>query len=268
MLIFCMCGLSLEKEFQLMRFDDRTLIITGASSGIGAATARQVLNEGAALVAVDTNSDGLVKLKEHAPDRVQILVGDVSEAAVAKNGVELAQNFEKPLKGLVTAAGISASGTSISEFSDQKWDEIFRVNVRGSWVWLKAALPAFEKTGGGSVVFLASQLAFGGGKLNAAYIASKGAIVSLTKTAAFELAEQGVRVNAVAPGAIDTPLLHRGMQNQTNPDAAISYSQNRHAMKRFGEVNEIASPILYLLGDEASFITGHTLLADGGWTAS
>jgi 2-keto-3-deoxy-L-fuconate dehydrogenase len=251
-----------------MLFQDRTIIITGAGSGIGAATAAKALHEGANLVAVDQDAESLSKLKELAPGRVETLIGDVSEATLAKEGVKLAQKFPTPLKGLVTAAGISASGTSIRDFTDQTWDRIFQVNVRGSWVWLKACLPEFESKGGGSAVFLASQLAFGGGRLNAAYIASKGAIVSLAKTAAFELAESGVRVNAVAPGAIDTPLLRKGMRNQKDPDAAIAYSQNRHAMKRFGRPEEIASPIIYLLTDEASFITGHTLLADGGWTSA
>ena len=107
--------------------------------------------------------------------------------------------------------------------------------------------------GGGSVVMVASQLAFGGGRLNAAYIASKGAIVSLVKTAGFELAPDNVRVNAVAPGAIDTPMLNGSMSRAEDPAAARDYSRNRHAMKRFGQVDEIANGVVYLLSDEASF---------------
>jgi len=92
--------------------------------------------------------------------------------------------------------------------------------------------------------------------------------VSLAKTAALELADAGVRVNAVAPGAIDTPMLRRSMSRQPDPAAAAARSQGRHAMGRFGRAEEIAGPILYLLSDEASFVTGHTLLVDGGWTAA
>ena len=252
-----------------MRFQDRTIIVTGGASGIGRATIERALEEGAAIVAVDQDAAGLQDLAAaHPGAALKTLTGDTSDSALAVEGVRLASSLGRPVKGLVTAAGISASGKGLAEIDDATWDAIFRVNVRGSWTWLKAALPAFEAAGGGSAVFLASQLAFGGGKMNAAYIASKGAIVSLAKTAAYELGETGIRVNAVAPGAIDTPMLRRSMRKQPDPGAAAAYSQGRHAMKRFGVAPEIASPILYLLSDEASFVTGHTLLADGGWTAA
>ena len=252
-----------------MRFQDRVIIITGAASGIAKATTLQALKEGAAVVAVDRDADGLAALRTAAGDApLETLAGEVTERDLASQALRVARGFKRPVKGLVTAAGISASGTPLADISDETWDEIFRVNVRSSWMWLTAALPAFRAANGGSAVLIASQLAFGGGAMNAAYIASKGAIVSLAKTAAMELGETGVRVNAVAPGAIDTPMLRRSMSNQTDPDAAIARSQGRHAMKRFGKPEEIASPILYLLSDEASFVTGHTLLADGGWTAA
>lgn len=252
-----------------MRFQDRTIVVTGAASGIGRATVERALGEGAAVLAVDRDAAALAALADAAGGKpIRTLEGDVADAALAAEGFRLAAGLGRPVKGLLTAAGISVSGTPIAEIADEAWDEVFRVNVRGSWTWLKAGLPAFDAAGGGSVVLIASQLAFGGGALNAAYIASKGAIVSLAKTAAMELAETGVRVNAVAPGAIDTPMLRRSMSKQADPDAAAARSRNRHAMKRFGRAEEIASPILYLLSDEASFVTGHTMLADGGWTAA
>lgn len=252
-----------------MRFEDRTIVVTGGASGIGLCAVERALDEGAAVVAFDRNAAALAALQERrGGDALATLSGDVTDAGLADAAFERAAAFGRPVKGVVTAAGISISGTAIGDIEDDAWDDVFRINVRGSWAWLKAALPAFEAAGGGSAVLIASQLAFGGGAGNAAYIASKGAIVSLAKTAALELAETGVRVNAVAPGAIDTPLLRRGMGRQPDPDAAAAKSQARHAMKRFGRVEEIASPILYLLSDEASFITGHTLLADGGWTAA
>ena len=118
------------------------------------------------------------------------------------------------------------------------------------------------------MVGIASQLAFGGGSLNAAYIASKGAVVSLVRTAAVELAADGIRVNAVAPGATETPMLKRSLSRQTDPDAARERSRTRHAMARFGKPNEIAEAICFLLSDRASFITGTTLPVDGGWLAA
>jgi len=252
-----------------MRFQEKAIVVTGAASGIGRATVERAIAEGAAVVAVDQDATGLAALADSlGTERLATLAGDVSDAGLAAEGFRLAGGFRRPVKGLVTAAGISASGTPLADIADDTWDDIFRVNVRGSWMWLKAALPAFRASEGGSAVFIASQLAFGGGAMNAAYIASKGAIVSLAKTAALELAETGVRVNAVAPGAIDTPMLRRSMSRQPEPEVAMARSQGRHAMKRFGVASEIASPILYLLSDDASFVTGHTLLADGGWTAA
>ncbi len=115
---------------------------------------------------------------------------------------------------------------------------------------------------------VASQLAFGGGRMNAAYIASKGAIVSLVKTAAFELAPDNIRVNAVAPGATDTPMMRRSQSRAADPDAAREYARKRHALGRFGKPEEIANGITHLLSDEASFTTGSVLTIDGGWRAA
>ena len=135
-------------------------------------------------------------------------------------------------------------------------------------MWLAAAAGPMRAAGGGSVVAIASQLAFAGGSLNAAYIASKGAVVSLVRTAAVELAGDGIRVNAVAPGATETPMLNRSLSRQADPDAARERSRTRHAMARFGRPNEIADAICFLLSDRASFITGTTLPVDGGWLAA
>ena len=147
-----------------MRFQNSTLIVTGGASGIGRATIERALAEGAAVLAVDRDADALRTLKDTFKDAaLEVLSGDVADADLAAKGVEIAQGMGSALKGVVTAAGISKSGQTIQGVSAEDWDEVFRVNVRGSWTWLKAALPAFEAGDGGSVVFLASQLAFGGG---------------------------------------------------------------------------------------------------------
>ena len=245
-----------------MRLADKTVIITGAGSGIGLALAERCLVEGAAVVAVDRDEAGMAGL-----DTPYKLTGDVRDKALAEQAVALATNETGGVHGLATVAGVSGSGVAIDQITSERWDEIYSVNVKATWLWLVASLPALRAQGGGSVVTVASQLAFGGGAMNAAYIASKGAIVSFTKTAALELAPDNIRVNSVAPGATDTALFRAGMARNPNP-AARENSRNRHAMKRFGEAHEIASGMLYLLSDEASFTTGHTLLIDGGWTAA
>ncbi len=240
-----------------MRLEGKTILITGAGSGIGQASAVKALTEGARVIGIDQNRDGI-------PEGVDPILGDVTDDDTVARAVAAADRID----GLATIAGISASGVAIDEIGSDQWDRIFEVNVKATWRWMIAALPAMRAQGGGSVVTVASQLAFGGGRLNAAYIASKGAIVSLTKTAAFELAPDGVRVNAVAPGAIDTPMMNRSMSRAKDPEAAREYSRNRHALKRFGRAEEIANGVVYLLSDEASFNTGSVITIDGGWRAA
>ena len=196
------------------------------------------------------------------------LTGDVGDDDFARAAIEQAVAAHGRLDGLATIAGISESGVALCAIEPAVWDRIFEINVKATWRWMCAAVPAMRAGGGGSIVTVASQLAFAGGRLNAAYIASKGAVASLTKTAAVELAEDGIRVNAVAPGATDTPLLQRGLSRQADPAAARERSRDRHAMQRFGRPEEIANGISWLLSDEAGFATGSTLVLDGGWLAA
>lgn len=251
-----------------MRLEGKTILITGAASGIGLSFAQRCLIEGATVIAVDQSAANLSLIDEtDRQARLFCLAGDVRDPGLAARAVALAEEQGGRLDGLATVAGISRSGIAIDAIAEEDWDAIFAVNVKATWQFLRAAIPAFRSAGGGSVVTVASQLAFGGGAMNAAYIASKGAIVSLTKTAALELAPDNIRINAIAPGATETPLFEAGMARNPNP-AARDNSRNRHAMKRFGKPDEIASGMLYLISDEASWTTGHTLLVDGGWTAA
>jgi NAD(P)-dependent dehydrogenase (short-subunit alcohol dehydrogenase family) len=125
-----------------------------------------------------------------------------------------------------------------------------------------------QRQGKGAIITLASQLAVAGGKGNSAYIAAKGAIVSLTRTMAVDFATDGIRVNALAPGAIDTPMLRRSFARHADPEPVREASQQRHAMKRFGQAEEVASAALYLASDDSSFTTGVVLPVDGGWLAA
>ena len=240
-----------------MRLDGKTVIITGAASGIGQASAAKAMREGARVIGVDLESEGM-------PGGVEPVLGDVTDDETIARAVAAAG----PIDGLATIAGISNSGVAIDAIDPDAWDRVFAVNVKATWRWMTGVLPAMRDQGGGSIVAIASQLAFGGGRNNAAYIASKGAIVSLVKTAAFELAPDHIRVNAVAPGAIETPMLNRSMVCAPDPAAAREYSRNRHALKRFGQAGEIANGIVYLLSGEASFTTGSVLTIDGGWRAA
>lgn len=244
----------------------KVVAVTGAASGIGRATALRAVAEGAHVVAVDRDAGALATLSDEAGAALASVTGDVTDDELARRTLAEAAARHGRLDGLATVAGISRSGTALTEIEPETWDEIFTVNVKATWQWMRHAVPHMQ--GGGAIVTIASQLAFAGGQMNAAYIASKGAVVSLTKTAALELAPLQIRVNAVAPGAIETPLLEQGMARQADPAAARERSRTRHAMQRFGRPEEIANGIVWLLSDQASLATGSTLVLDGGWLAA
>jgi NAD(P)-dependent dehydrogenase (short-subunit alcohol dehydrogenase family) len=243
-----------------MRLQGKVALITGAASGIGQAIAQRFGREGAKLALVDQTQTAL--------NDALSLAGDVTDAALADRAVrETVEKFGR-LDILVTAAGISMPGP-LTTTSPDDWDRIFAVNVRGTYLFMRAAIPEMAKRGGGSIVTIASQLALsGGGRGGAAYIASKGAIVSLTRTSSVDHARDGIRINSLLPGATETPLFERSLARQPDPAAARERSRTRHAMGRFGKVEEMAAAALYLASDEASFTTGVCLPVDGGWTAA
>ncbi|PJG56164.1 short-chain dehydrogenase [Bradyrhizobium forestalis] len=249
-----------------MRLTGRTAIITGAGSGIGRASAKLFAEEGARLALVDRDAAGLqdtLKLVGEATTHV----GDVGDAAFAETVVGEVIARHGRLDVLMAAAGFSCGGTVVTT-SVEDWDAVFRANVGGTWLWARAAVPQMQRQQSGAIITLASQLAIAGGKGNSAYIAAKGAIISLTRTRAVDFATDGIRVNAIAPGAIDTPMLRRSFARHANPDEVREVSRTRHAMKRFGAAEEIAQTALHLASDASSFTTGTVMVVDGGWLAA
>ena len=249
-----------------MRLQGRTAIITGAASGIGRASAKLFAEEGAHLALIDRDAAGLeetFRLVREATTHV----GDVGDTGFAETVVDEMIARHGRLDILVTAAGFSCGGTVLTTSPDD-WDAVFRTNVGGTWLWARAAVPHMQRQGSGSIITLASQLAIAGGKGNSAYIAAKGAIVSLTQTMAVDFATDGIRVNAIAPGAIDTPMLRRSFARHANSEEVREASRNRHAMKRFGQAEEIAQAALHLASDASSFTTGTVMVVDGGWLAA
>ena len=242
-----------------MRLSGKVALITGAGSGIGRASALLFAAEGARIVVVDRDGEGAaetVAAVAAAGGEAISCVGDVGEPGFAAMAAEGALARWGPIDVLMTAAGFSCGGT------------VFRANVGGTWLFAREVIPAMQRQGGGSIITLASQLALAGGRGNSAYIAAKGAILSLTRTMALDYAADRIRVNAIAPGAIDTAMLRRSFTRHADPEPVREASRNRHALKRFGEAEEIARGALYLASDEASFTTGTTLVIDGGWLAA
>jgi NAD(P)-dependent dehydrogenase (short-subunit alcohol dehydrogenase family) len=253
-----------------MRLSERVAIITGGGSGIGRASAILFAREGAFVALVDRDAAGaeatLAMLGE-AGGTGSVHIGDVGDADFTRATVEMAAAKRGRLDVLMTAAGFSCGGTVVTT-DPADWDAVFRTNVGGTWLWAREAVPIMQRQGKGAIITLASQLAIAGGKGNSAYIAAKGAVISLTRTMAVDFATDGIRVNAIAPGAIDTPLLRRSFSRHVDPDAVREVSRQRHAMKRFGHAEEVAQAALYLASDESSFTTGVVLPVDGGWLAA
>jgi NAD(P)-dependent dehydrogenase (short-subunit alcohol dehydrogenase family) len=253
-----------------MRLKGRTAIITGAGSGIGRASALLFATEGAFVALVDRAAAGLQEAIAAIRDvngEGSTHVGDVGDADFAKATVGEIVARRARLDVLMTAAGWSCGGTILTT-DPADWDAVFRTNVGGTWLWSRAAVPEMQRQGKGSIITLASQLAIAGGRGNSAYIAAKGAIVSLTRTMAVDFATDGIRVNAIAPGAIDTPMLRRSFARHTDPEAVREVSRNRHAIKRFGKAEEVAETALHLASDASSFTTGTVMVVDGGWLAA
>jgi 2-keto-3-deoxy-L-fuconate dehydrogenase len=251
-----------------MRLQGRIAIVTGGGSGIGHASALLFAREGAFVALVDRDSEGLGEtMAAIGEGNASMHLGDVGDADFAKYVVGDMVARHGRLDVLMTSAGFSCGGTVVTT-DPADWDAVFRTNVGGTWLWARAAVPPMQRQGKGSIIALASQLAIAGGKGNSAYIASKGAVLSLVRTMAVDFAGDGVRVNAIAPGAIDTPLLRRSFARHADPDAVRNTSRERHAMKRFGRAEEVAEAALHLASDASSFTTGTVMVVDGGWLAA
>lgn len=248
-----------------MKLTNKVAIVTGGASGIGAATARLFAAEGARVALVDRDAAGLAKVAAEIPGALAI-EANVSDGAQARDGVGRVIAQWGRVDVLMTAAGISLGGT-VDKIDEATWDRTFDVNVKGTYLWVHHAIQPMIAAKSGAIVTVGSQLAQSSIGNNAAYIASKGAIASFTKTIAVDHAAQGIRVNALMPGVIDTPMPARSIQRQADPEAARAFWKKRHPMGRIGQPEEVAKAALFLASDDSSFVTGTLLFVDGGWTA-
>ena len=249
----------------MQRFEGRVAIVTGAASGIGRATTQRLVDEGATVVAVDRDADGLAAAAEAigkgADDAgaVVTLVGDVADPASAAQAVATATGELGRLDVLVNNAGILRFEHS-HEVAAEDWDRMLRINLTGTFQFCQAAIPVMVAAGRGAIVNVASTAAQFGHPWAAAYAASKGGVLALTRTLAVEYAKQGLRVNAVCPGSIDTPIT-----GAFNVPEGADPSLVRRIMAPVGPSGPepVAAAIAYLASDDASHVIGADLRIDG-----
>ncbi len=249
-----------------MRLAGKVAVVTGGGSGIGRAAALLFAREGARVCLVDRDAAAAQAVATEIGAAAMVRVGDVATTGQAAADAAAVLAAWGRIDVLLTAAGFSSGGTALS-ITLEDWDAVLRGNVTGTFLWARAVLPAMQAQRGGSIVTVASQLARAGGRNNVAYITAKGAILSLTKTMALDFAADGIRVNALLPGAIETPMLARSFARSATPDATREASRARHPLGRFGRAEEVAEAALYLASDAAGFTTGVELPVDGGWLA-
>ncbi len=246
--------------------DDRVALVTGGGAGIGRAAALALIREGAKVAIADINrkaGERTLRMIESAGGEGIFIQADVSDADDAKKMVRAAVNAYGRLDCAVNNAGIFRGiNSSTHRYTEKTWDAVMRVNLKGVWLCMKYELPQMLKQGGGAIVNMSSIAGLVGLADMSVYAASKHAVVGLTKSAALEYARQGIRVNAVCPGSVNRPTV-RGDKVWTaeKPDDGL------HPMGRFCTSEEVAEAVVWLCSDAASFVTGHTLVADGGRTA-
>ena len=246
-------------------FTGRVAIVTGAGSGIGAAIALELGRSGAAVVVGDLHADAAGKVAATIRDaggQARAVGGDVTDPDNAAALIRAAEELPGELRMAVNNAGIGGAAAKTGDYPPDAWRQVIDINLTGVFHGLRAQIAAMRATGqGGSIVNMASILGSVGFATSPAYVAAKHGVLGLTKTAALDHAADGIRVNAVGPGFIRTPLLDQ------LDDATLDSLSARHAANRLGTPEEVAALTLFLLSDRASFITGSYHLVDGGYTA-
>jgi NAD(P)-dependent dehydrogenase (short-subunit alcohol dehydrogenase family) len=243
----------------MSRFEGRTIVVTGAGSGIGAEMVTAFMSEGGRVFGADLEPDGIPD--GCVPNRTDVSDPDDVQGLIARAVEETGR-----VDVLCNNAGIGSTADPIS-CTVEDWDRVFAVNARGVFLGTKFALPHMLDQGKGAIVNTASVAGLIGLKDRASYCASKGAVISFTKQVAIQYAGTGVRCNCVCPGTVDSPWVAGLLNKSDDPPAMRAALVARQPMGRLGEPGEIAAAALYLASDDAAFVTGSALVIDGGLTA-
>lgn len=246
-------------------FKNKVAIVTGSSFGIGRATAVAFAKKGAKVAVVDWVEDSeTINLIKSLGGEAIFIKCDVSNTADVKSMVEKTIATFGRLDYAFNNAGIEGSNGTTHECTEENWDKTIGVNLKGVWLCMKHEIPEILKQGKGVIINCASIAGLVGYTGLPAYVASKHGIIGLTKTSALEYAKQGIRVNAVCPGAIKTPMIDRITGNKKEVEEQFA---GLEPLGRLGQPEEVANAVLWMCSDEASFVTGHAMAVDGGWVA-
>ncbi len=252
------------------QFEGKVALVTGAASGIGRATALAFAREGARVVVADIASDQgqeTVHLIQEANGIAFFVHCDVSRASDVEAMVASAVEMYGSLDCAVNNAGIEGTRNWLADYTEEMWHKVLAINLTGPWLCMKHELPQMMKQGKGAIVNTASVLGLVGMPMASAYTASKHGVVGLTKVAALEYASRGIRVNAVCPGFIETPMvMERNLAARTNTQT-YNYITSLNPLQRLGKPEEVAEMIIWLCSDVASFVSGQAFAVDGGMTA-
>ncbi|MBM3463531.1 MAG: 3-oxoacyl-ACP reductase FabG [Armatimonadetes bacterium] len=240
-----------------MRLDNKTAIVTGGARGIGFAIARRFLQEGARVALWDVNQEALEKAAEALDARVVVRVVNVTSSVAVKEAMDAVEAGLGPLDIMVCNAGITRDAM-LHKMTDEQWDAVLEVNLKGVFVCGREAASRMRERGGGVILSTSSVVGLYGNVGQSNYAASKAGVIAMTQTWAKELGGKGVRVNAVAPGYINTEM------TRTVPEKILAGLREKTPLKRLGEPEDIAAAFAFLASDDARYVTGHVLSVDGG----
>ena len=248
-------------------FRDKVALVTGGSSGIGRATSLAFARQGARVAIADREPNGAAETARMIEDiggTATVFELDVTKAAEVASLVERVVQTYGRLDYAFNNAGIGGKVAKTADYPEEEWDRIIDVNLKGVWLCMKYEIPVMEKQGSGAIVNTASIYGLAGAAGYIAYNAAKHGVVGITRTAALEYATAGIRINAVCPGYIRTPMTQPGID--ANPEFERKMV-SQTPMGRMGMPEEIAEAVVWLCSDAASFVTGHTMTPDGGYMA-
>jgi NAD(P)-dependent dehydrogenase (short-subunit alcohol dehydrogenase family) len=246
------------------QLDGKIALVTAAGGGIGQGTAWLLAERGARVMAVDIDPKGLEETAANcpAPERLKTIVADATSEAGATGAVDAVLKAFGGIMILVNVVGGSKPGKTVVDLSLEEWDGWVRLNLTSTFLMCRAAIPAMASSGGGAIVNISSGAGVNGMKKNPAYVAAKGGVVSLTKSLALDHAEQKIRANVIAPGAILTPLMKRNRKPEE-----IDWMANANLAGRIGLPHDIAAMVAFLASDDGAFINGELINIHGGYKA-